>query len=478
MRRAFDLSGRPESVTGTSYDSVSYPTMIFPHAHPDRMALMARIHGLEPAPVGSARVLEIGGGDGANVIAMAAAYPQGRFFNFDLAASAVARGQALLKEAGLGNVRVEVGDILDAAENLSETFDYIIVHGVYAWVPEAVRDGIWRIIERCLAQEGVAYISYNALPGGHVRKLLRDMILRHVTGLPDEERTGAARDFLKAYAAPRDDDRPLQTGLRGEAANMLEKPAEVLYHDELGPCFEPQSLTDMAQAAEAHGMQYLNEAHPGLMADGFISEAGDSTQVGDIVAAVQRRDDDIIRFFRHSLFVRATAKPERRLNPALILPVYVSARCTRDGQKFTSKEGEFVISNEGLAEILDRLSAAWPRRFRIDELTDQEPYAHALFRLFDFGLTQLHGGPSPFSDSPDDRPRVSPLARAMIRQNYPMIYALDHRTKTITEAEPRAFILSLDGKHSQSDLKAGWASEQLSFEAAMAMVVEAGLLQP
>nr|WP_281064976.1 class I SAM-dependent methyltransferase [Asticcacaulis solisilvae] len=439
---------------------------------------MARIHGLDAAPVETARVLEIGGGDGANVIAMAAAYPDGRFLNFDLAASAVARGQALLKEAGLTNVRVEVGDILDAAESLTETFDYIIVHGVYAWVPEPVREAIWKIIGRCLAAEGVAYISYNALPGGHVRKLLRDMILRHVEGLPDAERTAAAREFLTAYAAPRDDDRPLQTGLRGEAANMLDKPPEVLYHDELGPCFEPQSLTDMAQAAGHHGMQYLNEAHPGLLADGFISEAGDSTKVRDIVAAVQRRDDDIVRFFRHSLFVRAEAKPERRLDPARIMSSHVSARCTRDGQKFTSKDGEFVISNEGLAEILDKLSASWPRRFRIDELTDQEPYAHALFRLFDFGLTQLHGGPAPFSDTPGDRPKVSALARAMIRQGYPMMYTLDHRTQNITEDEPRAFVLGLDGRSDVVDLKAGWTSEALSFEAAMTMVVESGLLQP
>jgi SAM-dependent methyltransferase len=465
-------------LSATPYDSVSYPTMIFPHAHPDRMAVMARVHGLEPAPVEVARVLEIGGGDGANVIAMAAAYPEARFFNFDLAASAVARGQALLEDAGLTNVRVEVGDILDAAGNLSETFDYIIVHGVYAWVPEPVRDAIWRIIDRCLAPAGVAYISYNALPGGHVRKLLRDMMLRHVEGLPDNERTAAAREFLTAYATPRDDDRPLQTGLRGEAANMLDKPPEVLYHDELGPCFEPQSLTDMARAAERHGMQYLNEAHPGLLADGFVSEAGASTEVSDIVAGIQRRDDDIIRFFRHSLFVRAGARPERCLDPARILPAYVSARCTRDGQTFKSKEGEFVISNEGLADILDRLAAAWPCRFRIADLTDHEPYAHALFRLFDFGLTSLHSGPAPFSSSQGDHPKVSPLARAMIRQDYPMIYTLDHRTQSITEDAPRAFMLSLDGRHSLSELEGGWTSEQLSFDAAMAMVVEAGLLVP
>ena len=37
-------------------------------------------------------MLEIGGGDGMNVMAMAAAYPRAQFTNIDLAATAVARG--------------------------------------------------------------------------------------------------------------------------------------------------------------------------------------------------------------------------------------------------------------------------------------------------------------------------------------------------------------------------------------------------
>ena len=58
-----------------------------------------------------------------------------------------------------------------------------------------------------------------------------------------------------------------------------------------------------------------------------------------------------------------------------------------------------------------------------------------------------------------------------------MIYTLDHRTQNITEDAPRAFMLSLDGTRSMADLKAAWTSDQLSFDAAMTMAVEAGVLQ-
>ena len=69
----------------TSYDQVAYPSMIFRKTHPENMAVLARLHGLDPPPVETARVLQIGGGDGLDAIALAVAYPHGEFVNFDIA---------------------------------------------------------------------------------------------------------------------------------------------------------------------------------------------------------------------------------------------------------------------------------------------------------------------------------------------------------------------------------------------------------
>lgn len=470
-----------EMTSETSYDAFSYPSLIFLHTHPDRMATMARLHGLDPAPVETARVLEVGGGDGANVIAMAASYPKASFYNFDLAASAVARGQAVIKASGLTNVRVEVGDIVDAAREMTGPYDYIIVHGVYAWVPDFVREAIWQLIARVLSPKGVAYISYNALPGGHIRRTLRDMLLRHVEGIDEPEaRLAAAHAFLAAYGAPREEDRPLQAGIRVEALNILEKPPAVLFHDELGEWFSPQALSDLARDAEKHGLQYLTEANVGLLSDGFAADDAASTDIRAVVAAVQRRDDDALRFFRHSLFVRADRKPDRRLDVARLMDLYVSARCEREGNVFTSKEGEYAISNEGLAAILDTLSAAWPQRFRITDLTDDKAYAHALYRLFDFGLTELHSAPAPYALAAEERPRLSPLVRAQLEAGQDYVHTLAHHTLTVSEDGPRAFMLMLDGQRTVAELRALWAAspfaEETGFDAALARAISAGLL--
>ena len=69
----------------TSYDSVLYPSHACAETHPDRLATLATLFGLSPAPVERCRVLELGCGDGGNLLAMAFALPGSTFVGVDLA---------------------------------------------------------------------------------------------------------------------------------------------------------------------------------------------------------------------------------------------------------------------------------------------------------------------------------------------------------------------------------------------------------
>lgn len=118
----------------TVYDEVAYPTAVFLQTHSNRLALLAKLQGLNPPPIDTARVLEIGGGDGMNLLSMASAFPEAQFFTFDLAPSAVEKRHTLGIAAGLANFRCEVGDIMMIHERIApRSYDYVIVHGVYAW---------------------------------------------------------------------------------------------------------------------------------------------------------------------------------------------------------------------------------------------------------------------------------------------------------------------------------------------------------
>ena len=70
---------------------------------------------------------------------------------------------------------------------LEGEFDYIVVHGVFSWVPTNVQDHILALCRANLSPSGVAYISYNAYPGGHLREMLREMLHFHIRGLENSK---------------------------------------------------------------------------------------------------------------------------------------------------------------------------------------------------------------------------------------------------------------------------------------------------
>src|SRR6185437_9807696 len=110
--------------TPDRYDALAYPGFSYPNTHPDRLATMAILHGLSPAPVERCRMLEVACGDGGNLIPIAYAVPAGEFVGFDLARLPVERAQASIRELGLANIRIIHGNLLEAGPDLGH-FDYI-----------------------------------------------------------------------------------------------------------------------------------------------------------------------------------------------------------------------------------------------------------------------------------------------------------------------------------------------------------------
>ena len=94
------------------YDEVAYPSFIIGDLAPDHLCASAKLHGWAASDPASASVLEIGCGDGINLLASAATTPTGRFVGFDFSEAAIERGRALVSEIGLANVDLHFGDAL------------------------------------------------------------------------------------------------------------------------------------------------------------------------------------------------------------------------------------------------------------------------------------------------------------------------------------------------------------------------------
>ena len=447
----------------TSYDIVAYPANIFPLTHPDHLAVIARLHGLDAPPVATARVLEIGGGDGVNLIAAAAAYPEASFFSFDLSSVAVARGKAFASAAGLTNIRIEVADILDAAVTLAGPFDYVIAHGVYAWVPGAVRRAIMALVGRVLAREGVAFISYNALPGGHLRRVVRDLLLHHVGDIADPaERVARARDVLIDFATPRENDRVVMAGIRDVARPMLRQEIETLYHDELSPVWAPQALTDVVAAANAAGLGFLNDASPALVYDGLPGKTLDDAAV---VRDAQTSDFGSMVFFHQTLLVHAGRQPARSVCLAALPSLFVASKAQRSGpDRFKLGDDEFAVGDSVLADGIEALGKIWPRRLPVSGIADTPDRCEALFRLFAVDAVSLHSVPMPGVAVPGPRPVANPAARAQIAAGAVYLFTLDHRMVAMPNPGPRAFMTLLDGSRDRARLAADWAASAFGGE--------------
>ena len=131
----------------SSYDEVPYPSRPYPQAHPDRLATVATLLGLTPAPADRCRVLELGCGSGGNLIPLALTLPGSTFVGIDLSGEQVAKGCEVIRALGLRNIQLRHLSILDVDDRFG-TFDYVICHGVYSWVPAEVQA---KILDVCAA---------------------------------------------------------------------------------------------------------------------------------------------------------------------------------------------------------------------------------------------------------------------------------------------------------------------------------------
>jgi SAM-dependent methyltransferase len=182
------------------YDDILYKGYPQQETHFTRLATLGALYGIPPVPLENTRVLELGCGAGANLIAMAYQYPECRFAGIDLSRRAIEAGSELVGELGLENIELRYCDLMEVTEPFGR-FDYIIAHGLYSWVPPAARDKIMRIFAEHLTPNGIAHVSYNAYPGSHLRNLVRDIMLYHVRQFSESEKQIAqARAILKTLS--------------------------------------------------------------------------------------------------------------------------------------------------------------------------------------------------------------------------------------------------------------------------------------
>jgi SAM-dependent methyltransferase len=446
------------------YDAVPYPSYSYPDTHPDRLAAMAILHGLSPAPVEQCRVLEVACSEGANLIPMAYSMPGSEFVGFDLAHTPIARGQERIRELGLKNVRLFQANLLDAGAELGQ-FDYIVAHGFYAWVPEPVRDRLLALCNELLTPHGIAFVSYNAMPGGHVRNMVREMMLCRAQGIDDPlQRVAAGHDLLRFVIQERPEGDPYRLLIEEQLKKMEKVGPHVTCHDELTEAYRPVHLFEFVRHARKHGLQYLSEAVlPPPTDPGYRSEIRSALgyAVGDDVVQQEQMLDFLrARVYRETLLCRAEHVvwrdfPADCLRRLLLASQTESSAGEAPGAKaFTLPGGIKIESNHPVAiALLEALGAAWPHALSFDEIESRLGGAHLaldgegtalLMRLAVTRMIEFHAWRAPVAQEVSARPRASAVSRQeAISQGYAT--TLLHTKFGLEDPVVRGFIRLLDG---------------------------------
>ena len=196
-------------------------------------------------------MLELGCGDGTNLISMALSLPEAGFLGVDAAPAAVERGRALAADLELSNVAFET-TTLERFEPTPKSFDYVVAHGVYSWVAPPVRDRLLELSRIALSERGVAYVSYDALPGGRLKQVLRDMLVFHTAAADDPgERLEQARSLLAFLLEGWSAEHEFGALMGRHAERLLARRDETLFHDELAATNEPVYFHQFAAHAFA-----------------------------------------------------------------------------------------------------------------------------------------------------------------------------------------------------------------------------------
>lgn len=370
----FDLSDDMQELADT-YNSYPYYSGAFKWCAPAYMRAAAHLYGWQAPAVKQARILELGCASGGNSIPMAYLYPDAEIIGVDISAQHIEAGQGLIQRAGLTNIELRLACISDIDAQWGK-FDYIIAHGLWSWVPEAIQAHVMRILTENLQDDGLAYVSFNTYPGWKGAEVLRDAMRWHSRKLSDPlERVARAREMLPFFEHHLCRHNPQRQLLQSIVQRVPtgEDQAYYLAHEYLELYNNPIYVADFATQAQAHGLLHLGDVNP---ATDYVGSYDLDIGILAMLAASADRNEQLQyldfavgRSFRQSLLIPATEQRRRylpdwqRLEDLQFAGWFeLSSETPKGKQVYHTLHGEALSCQQpGMELLLDCLHQAWPK---------------------------------------------------------------------------------------------------------------------
>ena len=308
------MTTNTNDVQQTIYSELGYKSMPFPYTTPATLEAYAALVGVSAPNPKTARVLELGATYGGNIISQALFNPDATFVGIELSQEQVEKGNEVIANAGLTNVSLIQSDIASIGSEIG-TFDYIIAHGVYSWVDDGVKDALLRLIDEHLAEDGIAYISYNTYPGWHTMEEVRQLMMfsnRDKAQFNHKEKVLHGKtigSIVGSQILKYDNLKERNSKFLGALRSVMQKDEYYVGHDHLEPNNDPVYFYQFNDHLGAHNLTYLCDADLTLSMvrsfDADIADTLDKLALNDHVAQEQYLDFMLDTTFRKSIICKA-----------------------------------------------------------------------------------------------------------------------------------------------------------------------------
>lgn len=467
------------------YSERRYPALSHPVTDISRLAVAARVAGLQrPAMPSSCRVLEFGCASGHNLLPLAARYPKSEFTGIDYSDTAIRAARQAAYAAGLDNIRFEVADLEHWRP--SHPCDYLIVHGVLSWVPDAVKARVMDLCGQVLSDSGVACISYNTLPGWSLRRDLVPLVRALAASPAAAGLGGSVGSVAAALAGMAGTSTPHAADLRAICESMARKGPEVLPFDDFAPVCDPLYFAQFADWAGRRGLRYLGEARlQDNLPEGLDPACWDrlAPLAADPVLFQQTIDLLSGRTHRNSLLCRRDAALEEGTTTAVVLHFAAGrgevpwpelpgepavAKVFRE--VFSAAAGDCLPVQEWMERISAQVGGAW------DPTRHSQELAGWIFQAARIGAIELRSEALVLPRGSAVQPRLSALNRHFSQNGQPVV---DPRHATCRfPAGHEQLLAAMDGSTPAEELEARAARDfpELDFPRWLAHLAERGLL--
>lgn len=469
------------------YSERRYPALSHPVTDISRLAVGARVAGLrQPAVPASCRVLEFGCASGHNLLPLAARYPRSEFTGLDYSDTAIRAARQAAYAAGLENIRFEVADLEHWRP--SHPCDYLIVHGVLSWVPDAVKARVMDLCGQVLADSGVACVSYNTLPGWSLRRDLVPLV-RALAANPAAAGLGGSVETVAAALAEMSGVGTAHAmNLQAVCRDMARKGSAVLPFDDFAPVCDPLYFARFADWAQRRGLRYLGEARlQDNLPEGVDAASWErlAPLAADPVIFQQTIDLLSGRTHRTSLLCREDAPMEPATSTAVVLhfaagpgavelpPMPEEPALVKVFRQVMAAAGGSCVPVKDLLERTAlRLGGGW------DPTRHSQELAGWIFQAARAGCVELRSEELAVFRDGVEIPRISPLNRHFAEHGQPVVDAR-HVTCRFPDGHSR-LLAAMDGSRSADDLESRAAVEfpELDFTRWLAYLAERGILLP